>query len=82
MNRSETTSIRLPPRLRQQLEQASHVLHRGKNWIIVQALQLYINQTLNTQLIEEARQQSLRANKADKPEDASWEDEMDDSAWR
>lgn len=66
MNKSETTSIRLPPHLRQQLEQASHLLHRGKNWIIVQALQLYINQTLNTQLIEEARQQSLRTHEADK----------------
>ncbi len=82
MNRSETTSIRLPSNLRQQLEQASHLLHRGKNWIIVQALQAYINQILDTQLIEEARRQSLLANQADQPEDTSWEDEMDDSAWQ
>ena len=82
MNNSETTSIRLPRHLRQQLEQASHLLHRGKNWIIVQALQLYISQMLDTQLIEEARRQSLLANEADKLEDISWEDEMDDSAWR
>ena len=68
--------------MRQQLEHASQVLHRGKNWIIVQALQLYINQILDTKLIEEARRQSLLANQADTPEDASWEDEMDDSAWR
>ena len=82
MNRSETTSIRLPPHLRQQLEQASQLLHRGKNWIIIQALQVYINQILDTKLIEEARRQSLLANQADLPEDDSWEDEMDDSAWR
>ncbi len=82
MARSETTSIRLSPHLRQQLEQASHLLHRGKNWIITQALEEYINQVLNLKLVEEARKQSLHASQADQLEEGGWEDEMDDSGWR
>jgi hypothetical protein len=33
-----TTSFRLPPELRQRLEETARRLGRGKNWIIVQAL--------------------------------------------
>jgi predicted DNA-binding protein len=80
MSRSETTSIRLSPHLRQQLEQASHLLHRGKNWIITQALQEYISHVLDLKLAEEARRQSLQASQNEP--DSTWEDEMDDSGWR
>jgi|GEM_PF-1020829 len=78
---SETTSIRLSAHLRQQLEQTSQLLHRGKNWIIIQALQAYINQVLDSKLIEEARKQSLLASQQAREEE-DWEDEMDDSEWR
>lgn len=81
MAHSETTSIRLSPHLRQQLEQASHLLHRGKNWIIAQALQEYLSHVLDLKLIEEARKQSLLASRIIQEEE-KWEDEMDDSEWR
>lgn len=32
MSRSITTSVRLPPELKNQLEQAAHAMHHGKNW--------------------------------------------------
>jgi hypothetical protein len=37
-----TTSFRLPPELRQRLEETARRLGRGKNWIIVQALEEYL----------------------------------------
>ena len=81
MSKSETTSIRLSPQLRQQLEQASHLLRRGKNWIIAQALQEYMSHVLDLKLIEEARRQSLLASRSAR-EKQDWEDAMDDSEWR
>jgi predicted DNA-binding protein len=39
MQHGITTSIRLSPELRNQLEEAASSLHRGKNWIITKALE-------------------------------------------
>lgn len=82
MAKNETTSIRLSPQLRQQLEQASHLLHRGKNWIINHALQEYIHSVLDEKLIEEAKRQSLLARRLDQAEEDHWEDNLDDTGWK
>lgn len=76
-----TTSIRLPPKLRAQLEKASHTLHRGKNWIIMQALQTYLNNLDHELLTAEAKRQSLLANKSDNKED-DWENDTDTTGWK
>lgn len=79
-NSGITTSIRLTPQVRRQLEQASHTLHRGKNWIINHALEMYLKKLSYQLLAEEARRQSLLASKVTKEQDA-WEENSDQTGW-
>ena len=78
MQPSITTSIRLTPKVRQQLELASHKLHRGKNWIINQALEIYLKKLRYSLLVDEAKRQSLLASAHDKED---WENESDQTGW-
>ncbi len=77
-----TTSIRLPAPLRAKLEKVSHAMHRGKNWIIIHALESYLEKQPVTLLALEARRQSLLACEADKKEDEMWEDNGDTTGWK
>lgn len=79
MSQSITTSIRLSPEMRRQLEEAAYKLHRGKNWIINEALNMYLREVMQQGLAEEARQQSLLANQAE--QDTDWEDSADTTGW-
>lgn len=79
MAHGQTTSIRLPPELRDQLESTSHRLKRSKNWIIVHALEEYLPKINNQRLVEEARRQLIIASKYDSNE--SWEQDTDTSGW-
>ena len=83
MNRSVTTSVRLTADLRLQLDHAAHRLHRGRNWIVSQALLEYLAKLGESKLVAEAQRQSLIASKADKANEESslWEDNQDDSGW-
>ena len=84
MTRSRTTSIRLSPELRAELERAAHQLHRGKNWIIVHALQAYLAKLQFDLLADEARRQSLlvsKMSKAEREEAEDWEDLTDTADW-
>lgn len=74
-----TTSIRLPPDLRHQLDSVSRTLHRGKNWIITKALEEYLEKLNQNVLIEEAHRQSLLASKND--ENGDWEQNTDTTGW-
>ena len=77
-----TTSIRMPSDLRLELEQAAHNLHRGKNWIIIQALKNYLGQLQDQKLIQEAKRQSLLACESDKASEQDlWESNYDQSGW-
>lgn len=76
-----TTSIRLPPQLREELEKAAHTLHRGKNWIVTEALQEYLAKLHHHELAKEARRQSILASRKKRKEDKSWEDNSDTSEW-
>lgn len=80
MTQSVTTSIRLPTKLREQLENAAYTLHHGKNWIIVQALEEYLGKLNQKKLIADARKQSLLASQ--KEEDDAWESNTDTSGWK
>lgn len=62
MSESVTTSIRLSPRLRKALELRAKREGRGKNWIISQALEQYLEMAEADALAEEARRQSLRVS--------------------
>lgn len=79
MAQTQTTSVRLPQKLRTQLEIASQNLHRGKNWIIIQALEEYLMKADQNKLAQEARRQSLLA--AQHSENDIWEQNTDTSGW-
>ena len=81
MARGTTTSIRLDPDLRDQLEHASQVMHRGKNWIINHALQQYLSEVETVELAKEAQRQSLLARRSDEKQEEDWEDLGDTSGW-
>lgn len=84
MTRGVTTSIRLTADLRLQLEHAAQRLHRGKNWIVSQALMEYLSKLGESKLLNEAHRQSLLASKADKQNEEIdlWDDSQDDTGWR
>ncbi len=82
MTRGITTSIRLTPEVRQQLDYLAYSLHRGKNWIVNQALQEFINRKNHTLLAQEARRQSLLASQSKTNEDEEgWEQNIDTTGW-
>lgn len=76
---STTTSIRLSDDLRFELETVSAQLHRGKNWVISEALRLYFASFKNASLAAEARRQSLLVSQKDR-DDTLWED-ADTQGW-
>lgn len=80
MTKSMTTSVRLPKQLVDQLETASSSLHRGKNWIIIKALEEYLG-NLNKQYLQlEARRQSILASNQEKI-NPTWDEDTDTSGW-
>ena len=74
---SATTSIRLSKQLSQELAQRARATKRGKNWIIKEALELYLLGSSQEVLKEEARRQSLLASKRT-PADAVWAEQGGD----
>lgn len=80
MTKGTTTSVRLPPKLLDQLENVSVTLHRGKNWIIIKALEEYLGHFNKQALIGEARRQSILASKEDQQYD-TWDEDTDTSGW-
>ena len=82
MPASTTTSIRLPHRLSRELARRAKAAKRGKNWVVKEALELYLLGSAHDQLREEARRQSQLAGKRT-PADAAWGERGGDSGgWR
>ncbi|MBH1989046.1 MAG: hypothetical protein I8H75_04825 [Myxococcaceae bacterium] len=77
---SATTSVRLSEDLRLELEAASRQLQRGKNWVIVEALRIYMKSLKNPSLESEAKRQSLLVSSQDKT-DTFWEENADTQGW-
>jgi predicted DNA-binding protein len=80
--RSSTSSVRIPTDLRERLERASKYLKKGKNSIIVQALDDYLKKTDRATLAEEAKRQSLIAAAAAARQDGFWEAMVDTRGWK
>lgn len=80
MAKGTTTSVRLPPQLVDQLEHACISLHRGKNWIIIRALEEYLSTLSKQSLMVEAKRQSILASKEDKKNE-TWDEDTDTSGW-
>jgi predicted DNA-binding protein len=81
MIKSVTTSIRLELSLSRKLEKAAHNLHRGKNWLISEAVRRYLEQLENTTLVQEARKQSLLVSKQKNMDYDIWETNSDSEEW-
>lgn len=81
MIKSITTSIRLELSLSKKLEKAAHHLHRGKNWLISEAVRRYLEQLENPNLVQEARKQSLLVSKQKNSDDDLWELNSDREGW-
>ncbi len=81
MIKSVTTSIRLELSLSRKLEKAAHNLHRGKNWLISEAVRRYLEQLENTTLVQEARKQSLLVSKQKNMDYDIWETNNDSEEW-
>lgn len=77
MASSITTSIRLPADLRRELDRVAKRQHRGRNWLIVEAIKAYFKRTNSDDLANEAKRQSVLACKNPHPEDRVWENEID-----
>ncbi|WP_392506912.1 hypothetical protein ACE5D9_05380 [Rickettsia sp. 2024-CO-Wats] len=70
--KSITTSICLEINLSKKLEKATYDLHRGKSWIISEAIRIYLKQLENSDLAKEAKRQSLLASKENNPDADLW----------
>jgi predicted DNA-binding protein len=81
MIKSVTTSIRLELSLSRKLEKAAQHLHRGKNWLISEAVRRYLEQLENTTLVQEARNQSLLVSKQKNMDYDIWETNSDSEGW-
>jgi len=69
--------------LAQRLNQAAAILHRRKNGIIVHAIEEYLDHHAPDLLKEEAKKQSLLANKMNTLDEIkAWESSHDDNSWQ
>jgi hypothetical protein len=60
-------------------------MNRGKNWVIIRAIEDYVNKVERKGLAAEARRQSLLASQADRAsarEAEFWDKAGDSSGWR
>ncbi|WP_341787190.1 hypothetical protein [Rickettsia endosymbiont of Cantharis rufa] len=64
--------MRLEINLSKELEKAAHDLHRGKSWIISEAILVYLKQLDNSGVPKEARHQSLLTRKENNPDADLW----------
>ena len=80
--RSTTSSFRISNELRVQLEEAVHRLKRGKNAIITEALQEYLNRIDQQRFLEEARRQSILASAAPGEDEDAWLAHADTRGWK
>ena len=80
--RTITSSFRISTELRDRLEQAARRLKRGKNSIITQALEEYLNNINGRKFLEEARCQSILASGSPTEAEDVWLEHVDTTGWK
>lgn len=70
---STTSSFRISHDLRSKLELVAERTGKGKNWVITQALQEFLDKHAQDALKEEARRQSLAASRGKWKDEEVWE---------
>jgi hypothetical protein len=68
--------------LRDRLEQAARRLKRGKNSIITQALEEYLENLNRTKFLGEARRQSILASASPSEDEDVWLEHADTAGWK
>lgn len=79
---SVTTSIRISAELRARLDEAARQLQSGKNRIIAQALEEYLDRVNRQRFLEEARRQSILASAASNDDEDVWLAHADTRGWK
>lgn len=78
-----STSVRLPRELSRELARKARATKRGKNWVIKEALELYLLGSAQDALRAEARRQSLLVSKHPSKDEAVWLDQAGEiEGWR
>jgi predicted transcriptional regulator len=72
MQKSVTTSVRLPRELKRKVERKAASVGCGRNRVIIKALEFYLREDEQAAYETEARQQSQLATKLDSP-DTAWD---------
>jgi len=72
MQKSVTTSVRLPPELKRKIERKAASADCGRNRVIINALEAYLLEDEQAAYETEARHQSQLASKLDAP-DPGWD---------
>lgn len=67
-----STSVRLPKELSRELARKARSTKRGKNWVIKEALELYLLGSAHDALRAEARKQSILASRHASKDEAAW----------
>jgi predicted DNA-binding protein len=80
--KSTTSSFRISTELVRRLEQATRKTKRGKNAIIIQALQEYLDRHDRSRFLEEARRQSLLASSIPDEHQDVWLNNADVRGWK
>jgi hypothetical protein len=68
--------------LRKSLEQAARRLKRGKNSIVVDALEEYLEKLNRSRFLEEARRQSILASASSNEDEDIWLEHADTAGWK
>jgi predicted DNA-binding protein len=80
--RSTTSSFRISNELQARLEEAVHRLKRGKNSIITEALEEYLDRINQQRFLEEARRQSMLASAVPNRDEDVWLEHADTTGWK
>jgi predicted transcriptional regulator len=68
--------------LRARLEEAAEQLQRGKNRIIIEALEEFLDKVSRQRFLDEARRQSLLASADSSADEDVWLEHADTSGWK
>ena len=68
--------------LRDRLEQAARRLKRGKNSIVIDALEEYLERLSPSRFLEEARRQSILASASSSEDEDVWLEHADTTGWK
>ena len=82
MVRTTTSSFRMSNELRDRLEEAARRLKRGKNSIVIDALEEYLEKLNHSRFLEEARRQSILASTSSSEDEDVWLEHADTTGWK